>query len=58
MIVSVLILAFVLLGFVAIATLVAFVAYRVFHDHVGIRSGKIFHVRFLHPSLLIEREGS
>jgi len=54
MIVSVLILAFVLSVFMAIATLVGFAAYRVFHDHVGIRSGEIFHVKFLHPSLLIE----
>jgi len=52
------VLAFALSGFMAIPTLVAFFAYRVFHDHVGIRSGEIFHVRFLHPSLLIEREGS
>ena len=58
MIVSVLILAFVLSVFMTIATLVGFVAYRVFHDHVGIRSGEIFHVRFLDPSLLIEKEGS
>ena len=54
MIVSVLILAFVLSVFMTIATLVGFVAFRVFHDHVAIRSGEIFHVKFLHPSLLIE----